>query len=56
LDNVSAADIPLVRQQTVTKTPALQLLFLTEANDTRFNDYCVLRPLNNAIFPEESLE
>jgi hypothetical protein len=56
LDNVSAADIPLVRQQTVTKTPALQLLFLTEANDTRFNDYCVLRPVNNAIFPEESLE
>ena len=54
LDDVAAADIPLVRQQAVTANPAIQLLFLTEANDTRFNDYCVLRPLNNAIIPEET--
>lgn len=54
LDDAAAADIPLVRQQAVTSNPAIQLLFLTEANDTRFNDYCVLRPLNNALIPEET--
>lgn len=53
LQDVSAADIPLVRQQTVAVNPAVQLLFLTKANDTRFNDYCVLRPLEDAIITEE---
>jgi hypothetical protein len=52
LDGVPAGDIPLVRQDAVTNNPAIQLLFITEANDTRFNDYCVLRPLNNAIIEE----
>ena len=56
LEDVAAADIPLVRQKAVTTTPAVQLLFMTEANDTRFNDYCVLRPLNSAIIPEEKPE
>ena len=56
LDGVSAGDIPLVRQDAVTANPAIQLLFMTEANDTRFNDYCVLRPLNNAIIIDEITE
>jgi len=56
LEDVVAADIPLVRQQAVTTNPSIQLLFLTEANDTRFNDYCVLRPLSDAIVPEEPME
>ena len=56
LDGVSAGDIPLVRQDAVTNNPAIQLLFMTEANDTRFNDYCVLRPLNNVIIEEITLE
>lgn len=55
LEEVAAADIPLVRQQAVTENPSVQLLFLTEANDTRYNDYCVLRPLDNAIIPEEPI-
>ena len=56
LEDVSAIDIPLVRQEAVTGNPAIQLLFLTEANDTRFNDYCVLRPLDNAIITEEATD
>lgn len=53
LQDVAAADIPLVRQQAQTSNPAIQLLFLTEANDTRYNDYCVLRPLADAIIIDE---
>lgn len=53
LEGVSAGDIPLVRQDAVTTNPAIQLLFMTEANDTRFDDYCVLRPLNNAMIIDE---
>lgn len=49
LKGVAAADIPQVLQKAVTSNPGIQLLFQTEANDTRYNDYCVLRPLDNAI-------
>lgn len=48
LQNVVAADLPLVVSQTQVEDPALQLLFYTDSGDTRFNDYCVLRPLENA--------
>ena len=53
LQNVPAAEIPLVRQQAVTKQPDIQLLFLTETNDTRYDDYCVLRPLEDALIIDE---
>lgn len=53
LQKVPAADIPLVRQEVTTENPAVQLMFLTEANDTRYNDYCVLRPLSDMIINEE---
>lgn len=56
LQDVPAADIPLVRQQAVVDNPAVQLLFLTEANDTRYNDYCVLRPLEDALIPDQPAE
>lgn len=49
LKGVAAADIPQVLQQAVTNNPGIQLLFQTEANDTRYNDYCVLRPLDSAM-------
>jgi hypothetical protein len=52
LEDVAAGDIPLVRQEAVTTNPAVQLLFITEANDTRYNDYCVLRPLEDAMISE----
>ena len=47
LQDVEAAQLPLVLQEHPTANASLQLLFLTEAHDTRFNDYCVLRPLEN---------
>ena len=56
LQNVPAADIPLVRQEAVTDHPAIQLMFLTEANDTRYNDYCVLRPLSGMLITEDTEE
>lgn len=56
LQNVAAAEIPLVRQQAVTQQPNIQLLFITEANDTRFDDYCVLRPLEDALIIDEPIE
>ena len=56
LQNVPAAEIPLVRQEAVTDNPAIQLMFLTEANDTRYNDYCVLRPLSSMITTTEADE
>ena len=45
LENVAAADVKTVAGQVSTNDPAIHLLFLTDVNDTRFNDYCVLRPL-----------
>ena len=56
LQDVPAADIPLVRQQSVADNPSIQLLFLTETNDTRYDDYCVLRPLADALITEEPAE
>lgn len=49
--NVAAEDVDTVAQQVATADPALHILFLTsdsDASDTRFNKYCVLRPLDSA--------
>ena len=48
LEDIPAAEIPNVVSQTTVDEPKIQLLFITEGGDTRFNDYCVLRPLNSA--------
>lgn len=48
LNNIEAAEIPEILQQVQTDDPALHLLFLTTVNDTRFDEYCVLRPLTLA--------
>lgn len=48
LEDVVAADVHSVIAQTVTKDPAIHVLFLTTVNDTRFDEYSVLRPLENA--------
>lgn len=48
LTDIPAAEVSTVVEQVVTPDPALHLMFLTTVNDTRFNDYCVLRPLENA--------
>ena len=48
LQNVAAADIESAVQQVPTADPNTHILFLTTVNDTRFDDYCVLRPLDSA--------
>lgn len=48
LQDIAAADVQTIAQQVPTDDPALHVLFLTTVNDTRFNDYCVLRPLDSA--------
>ena len=48
LQDVAAVDVETTVQQTSTDNPALHVLFLTTVNDTRFDDYCVLRPLDSA--------
>lgn len=48
LESVAAADIPNVLSQAVVTEPKVQLMFITDVSDTRFNDYCVLRPLDSA--------
>ena len=53
LQNVAAAEIPNVVGEAVTNNPTVQLMFLTDVNDTRFDEYCVLRPLDSAQYIEE---
>lgn len=48
LENVEAENIPDILDQVQMDDPAAHLLFFTTVNDTRFNKYCVLRPLNSA--------
>lgn len=48
MEDVPAAELYLIAEQAQTDDPALHLMFLTTVNDTRFNDYCVLRPLSTA--------
>jgi hypothetical protein len=48
LQDVAAADAETTAQQVPTDDPKLHVLFMTTVNDTRFNDYCVLRPLDSA--------
>lgn len=48
LEGIPAAELPNVVSQATVTDPKIQLLFITEGGDTRYNDYCVLRPLNSA--------
>lgn len=48
LTDVAAAQADSVAQQTGLENPATRLVFLTEIHDTRFDTYCVLRPLDAA--------
>lgn len=48
LQDVAAADADTTAQQVPTDDPKLHVLFMTTVNDTRFDDYCVLRPLDSA--------
>ncbi len=48
MENVPAASVAGIAQQTGFENPAIQLAFLTEVHDTRFDTYSVLRPLDAA--------
>ncbi len=48
LKGASAIDAAALAGQTGFADPKIQLVFLTELNDTRFDDYSVLRPLHMA--------
>ena len=44
----AAAQAESIAQQTGLEDPTTRLVFLTEIHDTRFDAYCVLRPLDAA--------
>lgn len=46
--DVAAAQATSVANAAGTPDPAINVVFLTEIHDTRFNEYSVLRPLNSA--------
>jgi hypothetical protein len=47
---VAAADVRYAAEGSNVPDTAINLVFLTETNDTRYDDYCVLRPLDTAYF------
>lgn len=53
LDGASAADAAELAAETGMDAPQINLVFLTEVNDTRFDAYSVLRPLSMAHFETE---
>lgn len=47
LTGVSAANAASMAEKTNFEDPSIQLVFLTDLNDTRYDEYCVLRPLDS---------
>lgn len=47
LSGISGIDIAETAAQTGFEDPTIQLVFLTDSGDERFDEYCVLRPLDN---------
>ena len=48
MKDVAAAQAAAVAEQSGVADPAINLVFLTENHDTRFNEFSVLRPLDSA--------
>ena len=48
LENVAAEDVSAAVENFGFTNPAVRLVFLVESNDTRYNEYSVLRPLDTA--------
>ena len=46
LENVSAKNAAAIAATTQVADPAINLVFLATTNDTRFNDYSVIRPIS----------
>lgn len=48
MEGASAADAATIAENSGIADPSIHLVFLTEVHDTRFDSYCVLRPLEAA--------
>lgn len=48
LENVSADQVGLKASQATMTDPIIRLVFVATTNDTRFNDYSVLRPISSS--------
>ncbi|MBP3673599.1 MAG: hypothetical protein J6J18_07205 [Oscillospiraceae bacterium] len=48
MENVGAKDVGSIIAQVTVPDPTINLVFLSTTNDTRFNDYSVLRPIITA--------
>ncbi len=48
MENVPAADLQAIAEQVATDDPSIHLLFYASSDDTRYDNYCVLRPLASA--------
>lgn len=53
LENRTAADVKTLAESLMLAEPAIQMVFLTDLKDTRFDAYGVLRPITSAQFEEE---
>lgn len=53
LENVDAKNVGAIAARVTFENPEVRLVFLATTNDTRFNDYGVLRPLDSADLLEE---
>lgn len=53
LANQSASELKNLAEQSTLLDPIVKMVFITDLNDTRFDDYSVLRPLDTAQFEEE---
>lgn len=52
LEGVPAKNVGLVASQVVITEPDIRLVFMADTNDTRFDDYGVLRPIDSATVLE----
>lgn len=48
MENVAAADLQTIAEKVGTDNPSVHLLFYADSDDTRYDEYCVLRPLASA--------
>ena len=48
IENAAVAELAAIAERTGFADPAIQLGFLVETNDTRYDAYCVLRPIHMA--------
>ena len=48
MENVGAKDVASIVAQITVPDPSVNLVFLANTNDTRFDEYSVLRPIATA--------